>query len=128
MTRNLFVACVLSIAFTGALNAQEASPSGERCTKAQLKQLVRQAHSPEQYKTLAACYEVQQNDFLQQAAEERREWVRRSENVTSASAKYPRPADSARNLYEYYIYKASEAEKLSLKYSQLAPQGPVSPQ
>jgi len=35
------------------------------------------------------------------------------------AAKYPRPVDLARNLYEYYMYKASEMGALSLKYSQL---------
>jgi hypothetical protein len=37
-----------------------------------------------------------------------------------AAAKYPRPVDSARNLYEYYMYKASEAGTLEAKYSRLA--------
>ncbi len=40
----------------------------------------------------------------------------------ATAAKYPRPVDSARNLYEYYLSKAFEAEKLSARYSQLAAQ------
>jgi hypothetical protein len=69
---------------------------------------------------------VQKVDYLRQAAEEKKEWERRSQNVTSAAAKYPRPADSSRNLYEYYMYKASKAETLEAKYSQLAaPNAPV---
>ena len=40
-----------------------------------------------------------------------------------------RPVDSARNLYEYYMYKASEAGALEAKYSRLAsPESPVNTQ
>jgi len=129
MTRNLFVACVLSIACAGVVSAQETYSSTGHHTQAQLKQLVRQAHTPEQYKALAAGYESQQKDFLQQADEEKQEWARRSQNVVASAAKYPRPVDSARYLYEYYMYKASEAGKLSAKYSLLAaPASPVKEQ
>jgi len=38
----------------------------------------------------------------------------------SMAAKYPRPADSARNLYEYYMYKANKAGALEAKYTNLA--------
>lgn len=37
-----------------------------------------------------------------------------------SAAKYPGPADSARNLYEYDLSMASQRGKLSLKYRQLA--------
>jgi hypothetical protein len=38
----------------------------------------------------------------------------------SLYAKYPKPADQAKALYEYYLEKASEAGVLSAKYAQLA--------
>jgi len=40
--------------------------------------------------------------------------------VTGIMAKYPRPVDSARNLYEYYMTRASEAGMLEAKYTRLA--------
>jgi hypothetical protein len=58
---------------------------------------------------MANYFGEQHGTYLQKAAEEKKEWDRRSQNITSAAAKYPRPVDSARNLYEYYMYKASEA-------------------
>jgi hypothetical protein len=82
------------------------------------------AHAPEQYKALAGYYGQEQNRYAQLAAQEKIEWDRRSNQpIVSTLAKYPRPVDSARNLYEYYIYKASENKALEAKYSRMADQG-----
>jgi hypothetical protein len=87
------------------------------------------AHAPEQYTALASYYGTQKADYLQQAAEEKKEWERRSQNTMSIAAKYPRPVDSSRNRYEYYMYKAAEAGTLEAKYSRLAmPNAPVDAQ
>jgi len=82
--------------------------------------MARDAHTPEQYATLAQTYGQLQKTYNDKASEEKLEWERRSQITTSLYAKYPKPADSARNLYEYYAYKASEAGALATKYSQLA--------
>lgn len=119
----LFAACILSSGLLGVASAQGAASSPKtdsHYTRAQVKQLLRDAHSPDQYRTLASYYGEQQKSYLKEAAEEKQEWVRRSQNIVGVAAKYPRPVDSARNLYEYYMYKASEAGALSLKYNQLA--------
>jgi hypothetical protein len=132
MTYKLVAACVLSLAFAGAGYAQGAASSSETgasYTQAQLKQLARTAHEPEQYKALAGYYGERQGKYLRLAAEEKKEWERRSQSVMGVQAKYPRPVDSARNLYEYYMYKASEAGTLEAKYSRMAsPDGPVNGQ
>jgi hypothetical protein len=82
--------------------------------------MTRDARTPEQYKNLASTYAKQQAYFLRVAAEEKAEWQRRSQNIVSINAKYPRPVDSARNLYEYYVREASEAGTFSAKYDQMA--------
>jgi hypothetical protein len=129
MTRNLFATCILALAFAGAASAQDAASSPEtdaHYTKAQLKQLTLNAHAPAQYSALASYFSKQRENYLQKAAEKQKEWVRLSQNVTSAAAKYPRPADSVRNYYEYYMHKASEAGTLEAKYSRMAaPDAPV---
>jgi hypothetical protein len=129
MTRNLLATCILSLAFAGVANAQGTASStetGAHYTQAQLKQLASNAHAPEQYQALASYFGKQHKDYLQQATEEKKEWERRSQNVTGILAKYPRPVDSARNLYEYYMYKATEAQTLEAKYGRLAaPNAPV---
>ncbi len=123
MTRNLLAACTLTLALAGVGNAQGAATSpenGAHVTKAQLKQMTREAHTPDQYAALANYYGEQQKSYMQQADKEKREWDRWGVNVEGAFAKYPRPVDSARNLYEYYMYKATESATLQTKYSQLA--------
>jgi len=132
MKRSLFAACILSLAYAGAGIAQGTASSpetGAQYTQAQLKQLALTAHAPAQYAALANYYGKQQSDYLQKAAEEKQEWVRRSQNIMGVAAKYPRPVDSARNLYEYYMYKASEAGTLQAKYTRLAaPDAPAAAQ
>jgi len=123
MKRNLFAAFILSCALASVGSAQQAaSPgaNGPQYTKAQLKQLVQDAHTPDQYKALAGYYRGRRESYLQQAAEEKLEWDRRSQNTMSIAAKYPRPVDSARNLYEYYMSMASESNSLASKYDQLS--------
>jgi hypothetical protein len=132
MKRSLFAASLLSLALVGIGNAQGTVSSPEtdaHYTQAQLKQLALNAHTPTQYSNLASYFSGQPRTYLQKAADEKREWERRSQNITSIAAKYPRPVDSARNLYEYYMYKASEAGSLEAKYSHLATQdAPVNAQ
>jgi len=129
MNRNLFATCILAVAFAGTASAQSAVSSAEtgaHYTKAQVKELKRNAQAPAQYAVLASYYGAQKADYLRQAAEEKKEWERRSKNASGAFGKYPRPVDSARNLYEYYLYKASENRVLEAKYSRLtAPNAPV---
>jgi nitrogen fixation/metabolism regulation signal transduction histidine kinase len=123
MNRILFATCILSFAFASAGIAQDTASSTAteaHYTQAQLKQLTHTAHTQEQYAALVIYYGERQNNYLQKAAEEKQEWVRRSQNITSIAAKYPRPVDSARNLYDYYMYKASEAGSIEVKYNRLA--------
>jgi hypothetical protein len=126
MKTKLIATGILYFALAGVGSAQGmASPagSGAHYTRIEIKQMVREAHTPEQFSALASYYGVQQKHYLQQAAEEKEEWERRSQNVMVVAAKYPRPVDSARYLYEYYLTEATEAEGLATKYSQLATQG-----
>jgi len=126
MKRNLCAVSILTFALAGIGSAQaatSAAASGAQYTQAQIKQLAQNANTPEQYSALAGYYGTQQQDYLRQAAEEKQEWMRRSQNVVSIAAKYPRPVDSARYLYEYYAYKASEAGSLAAKYALLSAPG-----
>jgi hypothetical protein len=125
MKVNLLVTWILSLALVAAVGAQSAASSsdaGTHYTKAQLKELAQNAHTPAQYAVLADYYQQRQADYLRQAAEEKKEWERIGQNITGAQAKYPRPVDSARNLYEYYMYKAAQAGTLEAKYQQHAAQ------
>jgi CRISPR/Cas system-associated endonuclease/helicase Cas3 len=122
----------MSLAFASVGYAQGTASSpetGTLKTQAQVKELKRSAHAPEQFKVLASYYGQRNKSYIQQAAEEKKEWERRGKNVTGSLAKYPRPVDSARNLYEYYMAKASQAGALEAKYSRMAsPDAPVNAQ
>jgi len=123
MKNSVLAASVLSIALvTAAASTAFAMPADKSSqpSAGQLKQMAKDAHTPEQYTALAQSYSQLQKSYLEKATEEKQEWDRRSQNIMSIAAKYPRPVDSARNLYEYYAYKASEAGALASKYSQLA--------
>ncbi len=124
MTRRILAICILSLTFTTVGLAQRAVSSAQpdaQYTQAQLKELAFNAHAPEQYKALSSYYGKQQGRYLALAAEEKAEFDRRSEQpIVSILAKYPRPVDSSRNLYEYYMYKAKENGELQAKYDRMA--------
>jgi len=123
MTKNLLATCILSMAFASVGVAQDAASSpavNANYTRAQVKVLAHSAHSPEQYTALASYFGRQHDNYLKQALQEKKEWLQLSQGNTSMAAKYPRPADSARNLYAYYMSKASEAGNLEAKYSSMA--------
>jgi hypothetical protein len=126
MKQNISSVVILSFALAGVAGAQVttgAAANGTQYTKSQLSQLVREAHTPEQYAALATYYEARQSDYAKQAAEEKQEWARRSQNIVSIAAKYPRPVDSARNLYEYYDLMAKESGQMGAKYRELSGSG-----
>jgi hypothetical protein len=107
-------------AATGAQTTVSSQGNNTHYTQAELKKLAQEASTPSQYATLAAYYAEQQRKYTAQAAEEKLEWARRSQNIMVVAAKYPRPVDSARYLYEYYTYKATEAGQLTAQYEQKA--------
>jgi hypothetical protein len=122
MNRLFASICMLMIAFTAAtLQAEENSASDQpQFTGAQIRKMVREAHTPEQYSDLADYYAIRQRMFKQKAREEMRLWAERNAMINPIYEKWPRPVDSARNLYEYYEYRAGECAKLEAKYSRLA--------
>lgn len=113
-TWSFFCICV------GACGAQGTVTATQPTSESQIKHAAQQAHTAVQYQTVADFYGSLQKKFQKEADEEKQEWIRRSQNVMGPAAKYPRPVDSARNLYEYYQYKADELGSLSTRYGSLA--------
>ena len=112
---------VFAVATSGPAQQQAGSTSAtSHYTRPQLKQLLRNAQSQEQYQTLANYYRGQQDVYSGAAAQEKQDWILRSQNVMVVAAKYPRPVDSARYLYEYYADQAKLAGQSAVKYQQLA--------
>jgi hypothetical protein len=118
-----FLGSILSFALMSVGNAQSAIPSvgdGDHYTKSQLKKMAQEAHTPDQYRDLATYYWDQQNNYHQRAKAVHHEWVSQWQTTPYHPAKYPTPADAARNLYNDYVSKAAEAGALAAKYGQMA--------
>jgi len=123
MKCNTLAVMTLSIAsatICGAQTSAASAPQATTITQSQIKQMVKDAHTPAEYKILAGYYQTQQESYLREAAEEKKEWARRSQYVVLSAAKYPRPVDEAKYLYEYYSAKADESGKLFVKYSDMS--------
>jgi exonuclease I len=118
------ISVVLAFGLAVPLLAESSNPVASResvhYSKAELAQLRKEAHTPEQYRALAVYFEYRKRSFQEQANQEKKEWERRSQNIVGPAAKYPRPVDSAHNLYEYYDYEADQAGVLQAQYQRLA--------
>lgn len=120
-------ACVLLLAaltFTTpaplTASAQPVALDQPHYSHRQLQQLIRDAHTPEQYRTLATWFRSQEKIFNDKAAVEKQEWDRRKAMTASPALKYPTPADSAHNLYDYYLAKAHDMALRASDYEQRA--------
>ena len=85
-----------------------------------LQERMQKAHTPAQFTALAEYFVQEEQEYRAKATEEKAEWIRRNQNNVSIYAKYPRPSDSAKNLYEYYEYKADHSGKLARQYENAA--------
>lgn len=103
----------------GFLQAQPTTKSSS-LSHAELTKMVREAHTPQQYKALADYYRSRETAYEQQAQSEKAEWERRSQNITGPTAKYPRPVDSSRNRYEYFAYEAQQMSQQAAHYDGLS--------
>jgi hypothetical protein len=118
----LAVAAILVMPALGVvtLNASAQPAPGSSYSHTQLKQLIRDAHTPSQYQALAVYFRSQETMFRNKAATEKVEWDRRQAVATGPELKFPAPADSSRHLYEYYSYKADEMATRAAAYEQRA--------
>ncbi len=111
---------MIALAATALAGTLCAEPSSEKYSRAELQQMIREAHSAQQYQALASYYRSRQRDFEEQAKSEKQEWDRRSQNVSGPAAKYPRPVDSSRNRYEYFTYEAQQMSQQAARYEGLS--------
>lgn len=112
-----FLTAILAASFSLA----HTEPSGtDQYSKNEVKQMVREAHTSQQYRTLADYFRSQQQMFEQEAQSEKREWERRSQNTSGLAQKYPRPVDSSKNRYEYFSYEAGQMSQQASRYEELA--------
>ena len=94
-----FLIAVSMAALTAVVPAQTTSASEPHYSAKQIKEMMRDAHTPEQYRVLGVWFRSQEQMFDEKAAAEKKEWVQRVGGYK---------VDPARNLYDYYIEKAQE--------------------
>lgn len=86
----------------------------------ELRKMIQEAHTDQQYKELASYFRSRQQAFEQQAQAEKLEWARQGQTVTGSAAKYPRPVDSSKNRYEYLTYEAVQMSQRAAHYESLS--------
>jgi len=85
----------------------------------ELKQMIRTAHTSEEFENLSTYFEAKEQEFCKKAEDEKKELDRRLA-TPYASSKYPTAADSARGLLQYYQVKADEFAQRAKTYHLLA--------
>ena len=112
------VVIAMLVATFNVAHAQDAS--APHYTHSELHKMIQEAHTEQEYTVLANYFRAQQQAFAQQAQVEKQEWVRRSQDATGPVGKYPRPADSSKNRYEYLTYKADQMNLQAAHYESLS--------
>jgi hypothetical protein len=120
MTRKIQVLAAIA-AFTvsaGFAHAQNSMNAG--MSPAQAEQMLHSARTVEQYQMLAGYFHARQLVFEEKAQAEKAEWDRRSQITAASYQKYPRPADSSRNRYEYFTYEAQQMAQQAAHFESLS--------
>ena len=106
-----FLIAVSIGALAAVASAQTASGSESQYSKKQIKQMMRDAHTPEQYRVLGEWFQSQKRMFAEKAIAEKKEWEQRVGGYK---------VDPARNLYDYYIQQEKEMGAWAADYERLS--------
>ena len=120
MNSKIYVACLAIALAAGSVAARAESSTPVKLSNAELKQMEQDAHTPQQYQELASYFRSRQQDFRQQAVSEVPLMAWRSQFTFSLAAKYPRPYDSSRNRYDYFMYETHQMSQKAAYYEGLA--------
>lgn len=120
MNSKIYVACMAIALAAGCGAARAESSTPVKLSNAELKQMERNARTPEQYEALATYFRSRQRDFREQAKSEVPLMAWRSQFTFSLYAKYPRPYDSSRNRYDYFMYETNQMSQKAAYYEGLA--------
>lgn len=114
----------IAIAFLAVVGSAQGviaqSGSAAKLSRTDLHRMERGAHTTEQYEDLAIYFRARELSYRKQADAEMEEWTRRMQFFTSLYAKYPAPADSSRNRYEYFKYEQRQMGGQAAYYEGLA--------
>jgi len=120
MRVKLAMACAVLTCAVASMAVRAAAPPAQSLSRAELKKMIQDAHTTEDYLTLASYFRWRQQQFEQEAHDELAFWAKRSMNVSLEAAKYPRPEDSSKNRYEYFTYEAQKMSAQAAHYDSLS--------
>ena len=102
--KTITIIATAAVAVSPAIIAPQ--PAAQNLNKVEVRQILRNAHSSSDFRALATYYRAEQARLQTKANAEKAEWERRENALSALSMKYPRPADSSRNRYQYFAYEA----------------------
>jgi hypothetical protein len=127
LKRIFLLACpivFLAISATAASAVATAPADKPEYTSAQIRKMIREAHTVQQYTVLADYYQTRRRMYQRKAAEEMHLWAERNAIISPVSEKWPRPVDSARNLHDYFENMADDSAAKVAHFNQLADSAP----
>lgn len=127
MTRKIHVTLAATLVAIMIGVAHAATPTVNSLSPMEVNEMIRSAHTAQEYRALAGYFRSRQQSFEQKAASEKQEFDRRSQNISGPSAKYPRPVDSSRNRYEYFTYEAAQMKQEAVHFEVLMANAQQSP-
>ena len=119
-----FAALIVTFAFAEGSAAATTPADKPEYTPAQIRKMAHEARTVGQFTVLADYYQTRKRLYERKAAEEMHLWAERNAQITPLSEKWPRPVDSAHNLYDYYEQMASESAAMVERYNKLADAAP----
>lgn len=99
----------------------QTQPAGQATTisSKEAHSLMKTAHELAQYQELAAYFRGKEQSYRVKRDQELALWNYRAQGIAANQNKYPRPVDSAHNLYDYYVYETDHAAAQAQHYEQL---------
>jgi hypothetical protein len=120
MMRKLQSIIVSAVGILVACAACVGQPTSPSYSRAELKKMINEAHTAEQFKALATYFSSREESYEQKAAVEKQEWYRLRPVTPTLNQRYPRPADASRNRYIYFTDKAEQMDTKASRYEGLA--------
>lgn len=123
MNRALIAIALLSLTYPPAGTAQTTMQTASvtaPMSPHEAHDLMKSAHTGEQYKQLAGYFHGQEAKYRTKANAAKVEWDRRAQVKIELFQRYPRPVDRAQRLYESYVADANSAALKAGRYDQLA--------
>ena len=118
MNRHFFVTVAIAFALASA-SRSHAQPTATHYSSSEIKKMIHEAHTSDQYQTLAQYFRARQQEYEKQAASEKAEWESLRQNVTWHGAKSPRPADFLKDHYEILEHEAQQMNQRATHFESL---------